>query len=103
MSEDAIPSAVARKPKLRWLQPVWIIPIVAAIIGGWLALQAYLERGPTITIHFKTAESIEAGKTKIKYKEVDIGTVKSIHIEDDRQSVVVHAEMGRHFTRALLV
>jgi paraquat-inducible protein B len=103
MSEDGIPSAVARKPKLRWLQPVWIIPIVAAIIGGWLALQAYLERGPTITIHFKTAESIEAGKTKIKYKEVDIGTVKSIHIEDDRQSVVVTAEMARRSPRALLV
>ena len=103
MSEDGIPSAVARKPKLRWLQPVWIVPIVAAVIGSWLALQSYLERGPTITIHFKTAEWIEAGKTKIKYKDVDIGTVKSIRIEDDRKSVVVTAEMSRHSPRGLLV
>ncbi|HSS27642.1 MAG TPA: mammalian cell entry protein, partial [Usitatibacter sp.] len=72
--DPQIPHAAARKPGLRWLQPVWIIPIVAALIGAWLAFQHYIDRGPTIEIRFRTAEGIEAGKTRIKYKDVDIGT-----------------------------
>jgi paraquat-inducible protein B len=103
MTDDSIPSAVAGKPKLRWLQPVWVVPIVAGIIGAWLLLQGFIDRGPTITIHFRSAEWIEANKTKIKYKEVDIGTVKSIRIADDRKTVLVTAEMSRHAPRALLV
>jgi len=41
---------------------------VAALIGGWLAVKAALEQGPTITIHFNTGEGLEADKTKIKFK-----------------------------------
>jgi paraquat-inducible protein B len=103
VAEPEILSAVAARPTARWLQPVWIVPIVAAVIGGWLALEHFLARGPEITIHFRSAEGLEANKTRIKYKEVDIGTVKSIRIEDDRKSVVVTAEMSRHAPRGMLV
>ena len=44
---------------------------LAAIIGGTLAVKTYLQKGPTITIAFKTGEGLEAGKTKIKYKDVE--------------------------------
>ncbi|MGH7186687.1 MAG: mammalian cell entry protein, partial [Pseudomonadota bacterium] len=63
-----LPEAVAKPKKRGALQLVWIVPIVAALIGAWLAVQAFIERGPTITVKFKTAEGLEAGKTKIKYK-----------------------------------
>jgi len=53
----------------------------------------WLEKGPTITIRFGTAEGIEAGKTKIRYKEVDIGDVRAIGLSDDRKSVVVSAQL----------
>jgi paraquat-inducible protein B len=103
VAEPEIPSAVPARPTARWLQPVWIVPIVAAVIGGWLALEHFLQRGPEITIHFRSAEGLESNKTRIKYKEVDIGTVKSIRIEDDRKSVVVTAEMSRHAPSRMLV
>ena len=75
------PEAVA-VPKRRFTpQLIWIIPIVAVLVGGWLAAKAILERGPVITITFKTAEGLEAGKTKIKYKDVEIGVVKTIALE----------------------
>ena len=61
-------------------QLVWIIPIIAALIGGGLAINSYLERGPTITISFKTADGLQAGKTKIKFKDVEIGTVTTIEL-----------------------
>jgi paraquat-inducible protein B len=51
-----LPEAVAKPKKRGSLQLVWIVPIVAAVIGAWLAVQAFIERGPTITIKFKTAE-----------------------------------------------
>lgn len=88
-----IPEAVA-VPKRRWfLSPVWLIPLVAVLVGGGLAVKAIYDRGPTITITFKTAEGLEAGKTKIKYKNVDVGVVKQIAVSADRSRVVVTAEL----------
>jgi paraquat-inducible protein B len=90
-----IPEAVAA-PKRKWApQLVWIIPIVAAVIGAWLAIKTIIERGPTITITFRTAEGLEAGKTKIKYKEVDIGQVTAVGLSQDYKQVVVSAELTK--------
>ncbi|HSN19892.1 MAG TPA: MlaD family protein, partial [Usitatibacter sp.] len=91
--DGEVPRAVARKPGPRTLQLVWIIPIVAAIVGIGIAVKAYLERGPSITIQFRTAQGIEAGKTKIKNKAVDVGTVRSVKLAADHKSVIVTAEM----------
>lgn len=90
-----IPHAVA-VPKRRWaISLVWIIPVVAALLGGWLALHYLLSKGPTITIRFENAQGLEAGKTKVRYKEVDIGTVTGIDIAADRSHVIVTAEIGK--------
>ncbi len=102
MSDDSprpdisdIPEAVAR-PKRRFsFQLVWIIPIVAALIGITLAVRAYIERGETITITFVTGEGLEAGKTNIRYKEVEIGRVEKIVISEDRSHVIVTARVNR--------
>ena len=91
--DGEVPRAVARKPGPRTLQLVWIIPIVAAILGIGIAVKAYLDRGPTITIQFRTAQGIEAGKTKIKNRNVDVGTVRTVKLSPDHKSVVVTAEM----------
>ena len=90
---DDVPEAVA-VPKRRWgFEWVWLLPLVAAIVGGWLAVSAVLADGPTITIRFKTAEGLEAGKTRIKYKDVEVGVVKSITLAEDGAGVVVRADM----------
>jgi paraquat-inducible protein B len=96
------PAAVA-VPRRRWSPSlVWLIPIVAAVIGGWLAVKGIMERGPVITIGFNTAEGLEAGKTRIKYKDVEIGLVKSIALAEDRKGVVVTAELTKQ-TEGFLV
>lgn len=74
---------------------VWLIPLVALLIGAWLAYKTWSETGPTITISFKTAEGLEAGKTKIKYKNVEIGQIRSIELSDDLSHVIVTAELVR--------
>jgi len=72
---------------------VWFVPLVALLIGGWLVYKTISEKGPTITISFKTAEGLEAGKTKIKYKDVQLGQVTEIRITPDLSRVLVTAEL----------
>ena len=88
-----VPDAISARRHPLSVQFVWLIPIVAALVGGWLVMKGIWERGPTLTITFKTAEGLEAAKTKIKYKNVDIGEVKTIKLSDDRHGVVVTAEI----------
>ncbi len=74
---------------------VWLIPVVAALIGGYLTVQAILSRGPTITIAFHNAEGLEAGKTRIKYRDVDIGEVTSVKVSEDRKSIIATAQISK--------
>ena len=90
-----LPEAVAVPRRRFAFQLVWIIPIVAVLVGGWLGVRALLERGPVITITFRTAEGLEAGKTKVKYKDVEIGVVKTIALSPDRKGIVVTAELSK--------
>jgi paraquat-inducible protein B len=97
-----IPDAVS-EPKRRFsVQLIWIIPIVATLIGLSLAVTSFMNRGETITITFKSGDGLEVGKTKIKYKDVQIGEVKELAIAKDRSHVVVTAEMSKE-ARGLLV
>ncbi|MGD2137296.1 MAG: MlaD family protein [Gammaproteobacteria bacterium] len=77
----------------RGFSVIWLIPLVAALVGGWIAWKAYSEQGPTITISFKSAEGLVAGKTKIKYKDVEIGQVEAIDLDDKLARVIVTAKM----------
>jgi paraquat-inducible protein B len=76
---------------------IWVIPVVAALVGGFVAWRAISERGAAITIRFDSAEGLEAGKTKVKYKDVEVGLVEAIDLTDDLGGVQVHARMARTF------
>ena len=97
-----IPEALPEPKKRFNLQLVWLIPIVAAIIGGTLAVRTYLNKGPVITIAFKTGEGLEAGKTKIKYKDVEIGHVTDVTIAKDLKGVIATAELKKGVTPYLV-
>ena len=97
----AVPERVRQRDWIPSL--IWLIPILAALIGISLAVNTLIQRGPGITIVFSTAEGLEAGKTKVKYKEVDIGTVQSITLSEDRSQVLVSVQLkkeARSFTAA---
>ena len=77
---------------------VWLIPIVAVLIGGWLAYKGLSEKGPMAAISFESAEGLEAGKTLVKYKDVKIGQVESIRFNADLSRVIVRAELVKEAT-----
>ncbi|MCG6941040.1 MAG: MlaD family protein [Thiohalocapsa sp.] len=97
--QSTLPTARVTRRE-RW-SLVWLLPILALAVGGWLVVKTLAERGPTITIEFPNAGGLQAGKTKVKYKDVDIGTVTDIAVSDDLQYVTVTAEL-RHGTDHML-
>src|SRR5512139_45713 len=90
-----IPQAAAVPKKRRRLSVVWIIPILAAVVALGIAVQRILSEGPTISIVFKAAGGVEAGKTYLKYKDVNIGLVNTVKLSEDATRVVVTAKIDK--------
>jgi paraquat-inducible protein B len=88
---EATPTAEVRTKQ--GISVVWLIPLIALLIGGWLAYKSISEKGPLISIRFKTAEGLEAEKTKIKFKDVIIGAVEDIQLSKEKDEVIVLARM----------
>lgn len=88
------------KPRSRWLPSlVWLVPLVSALIGIALLVKSISDEGPTITVTLSSAEGLEAGKTKVKYKDVEIGTVQSIVLSDDLRHVRVKIQLDKDAER----
>ena len=62
---DVEKAIVTRK---KGISPIWILPLVAALIGSWLIYKGIVEAPIKVVINFSTAEGITAGKTKVLYK-----------------------------------
>lgn len=98
MPDDLSPSASPSEPDIvqprRWRPSlVWGIPLIAALIGLALVANQLSRRGPTVTVSFASAEGIEAGKTKVKFRDVDIGSVTDVALTRDRTRVVATIEL----------
>jgi paraquat-inducible protein B len=87
----------------RWsVSLVWIVPIVAVLVGISLVVHNVLQQGPTITLNFKTGEGLTANKTEVKYRNVVIGHVSDVELSDDQKSVnatVKLVKQAESFTR----
>ncbi|MCC6849241.1 MAG: MCE family protein [Deltaproteobacteria bacterium] len=97
-----LPSSRTVPKKERRPSLVWIVPIVAALAGAWVAVTRILAEGPTITIGFRSAEGLEAGKTKVRYNGVDVGTMTAIRLSDDHRGVVATVRMEPKTERLLV-
>ena len=83
----AVPRATTRRS--RRISAIWIIPLVAVAIGGWLAWDTWSKQGPTIRISFDSGEGLQAGQSQLKFKDIVFGTVKSLELAPDHTHVVV--------------
>ncbi|WP_081193082.1 intermembrane transport protein PqiB [Halomonas sp. BC1] len=75
------------------LSPIWIVPLVAVVIGLWLVYDNYTSRGTLITLTMSNAEGIEAGSTLIRSRNVEIGRVQSVRLSDDLSQAVMTARI----------
>ena len=93
------PEVDEEPPKAReksWnVSAVWIVPLVAAVVAGFLVYDRVRDFGPKITIRFKDAGGLKTGQTTIEYRGVQIGEVAAIELSEDRQHAVVKARLRR--------
>ena len=93
--ESVIPAPLIQPKNRLRLSLVWIVPLIALIVGGALLVRTLLAVGPRIEIEFRNAESLEPGKTEVRYKEVVIGRVESVSLRDDRTRVIATVQLNR--------
>ncbi|WP_418358754.1 MlaD family protein [Shewanella basaltis] len=79
--------------KKKLFSPIWLLPVVALILGAWLGVKSIKESGIEIVIHFPSAAGIDIGKTLVKYQGLTVGKVSDIGIDDDLKGVNVKVVM----------
>ncbi len=94
LPEEELPTpAVTNR---RWIpRLVWVVPIVAAVLGLSLLIRNWENEGPRITISFLSGEGVQVGKTLVKYRDVTVGHVSAVSLSADHQSVVVSADLSK--------
>lgn len=80
---------------------IWLVPLVAAVVGLSFIVRTWVNTGPTVTITFESAEGLEVGQTKVRYKDVVVGQVSDIRVASDRSKVLVMAQLDRDASRYL--
>ena len=91
---DDLPEPVVRRPRVN-ASIVWLVPIIAALVGLSLVIHAWLEAGPTISISFLSAEGLDPGKTPVKYKNVTIGRVTAVRLSEDRSRIIAKVALEK--------
>ncbi|WP_068829843.1 PqiB family protein [Pseudomonas sp. BMS12] len=83
---------------------IWILPLIALLIGGWLAWRAYQQAGIEVEIFFPSGEGIQANKTEVIYKGMTIGKVIGMELGDreNERGVWVSLEMDKRVEPHLL-
>jgi paraquat-inducible protein B len=92
--------AVLRKRLI--VSPIWFLPLIALCIGIWLLISSYLDSGIEITVHLQGAEGVTAGKTKVLYKGIQVGTVRDVVMDRDLDGVDIKVEMDRVTKKGLV-
>ncbi|WP_339731852.1 MlaD family protein [uncultured Pseudomonas sp.] len=97
-----LPLAKAR-PASNW-SAIWVLPLIALLIGGWLGWRAYNEAGIEIQVTFETGEGLQAGKTEVIYKGMSIGKLTAMELDDsgERRGVRATLEMDKRVEHQLL-
>ncbi|HEY0746058.1 MAG TPA: MlaD family protein [Steroidobacteraceae bacterium] len=93
---EDLPAAVPARSLWGRLPLIWILPAVVVLVGGFVVIREKLNQGTSIEIRFANADGLEVNKTRVRYKDVEIGEVTDIVVSDDRKGVIVTADIHRN-------
>ncbi|MCY0106726.1 MULTISPECIES: intermembrane transport protein PqiB [Pseudomonas] len=102
VDEPRAPGQAPIKTRRFSISLVWIVPIVAVLVGISLVVHNLMQEGPTIIVNFKTGSGLTANKTEVKYRNVVIGQVTDVELSGDQKSVdatIKLAKQAQTFTR----
>lgn len=101
MTEQEQLEQAKKAPRRHGISSIWIVPIIAMAIGGWMIYQHLSGIGPEVTLKMTSADGIQAEKTMIKARNVEVGRVKSMRLADDLSHVIITAQMDKDAERLL--
>ena len=79
----------------RKISGIWFIPLLALVLGVYMVIHNWMTVGPEIKIAFKTASGLEEGKTSVKYRNVNMGTVSEVRLNENFDGIVATVKMNR--------
>lgn len=88
--------------RIKSISIIWLVPFIALLIGAWMLYFQLSHRGDLVTINFENGEGIDAGKTKIKVKNVQVGVVVKVELNDKLNGVVVSARIHNNDKQLLV-
>ena len=94
-NEDVVqePEVIQRtKGRISW---IWLVPLVAILAGASLLVRDWMLTGPEVVVSFESAQGLEVGQTKLRYRDVAIGSVTDISVASDRSRVLVTIQLDR--------
>ena len=100
---NQLPTAIPATSRWGRIPLVWLLPAIVVIAGAGVIIHEKLAQGTSIEITFLNAEGLEANKTKIRYKDVEIGEVSDVRVSQDRKTVIVTADIHRNAREYLLM
>ncbi len=105
MSDDPTPDQAATpvfRATQRW-HVVWVVPVIALLLGTWLLYRNFAAQGPRAAVRFDTADGIIAGKTEVRCRSVKVGVVKKVTLATDLKSVLANLELDSDAERLLRI
>jgi paraquat-inducible protein B len=94
-TDAGLPAPVIVRPRRMRLSLVWIVPVLALVVGALMIVRTLMQAGPEITITFANADGLEPGRTELRFKEVVVGQVSKVVLSPDRQRVIVTARLDK--------
>ena len=101
MKNDSQPNNDIKIKKDRRISPLWILPIIALCLAGWLGYKTYTDMGQRVKIHFSNAQGLIEGRTTIRYQGLEVGIVKKITLSDNLKDIYVSADIYPKATKLL--
>jgi len=94
MTDQEYQDALVKESKS--ISIIWLLPMIAVFIGGWLLVKSLVESPIEITIDFPSGTGMEVGKTKVIYEGITAGVVTDIRLDTtDLEGVFATVEIDR--------
>ena len=97
-SSGGAQAVVKRKKGLSF---IWVLPIIATLIGAWLIYKGIVDAPVEVVINFESGEGIAADKTKVLYKGIQLGMVSAVALNPDHKTVDVTVKFAQEDKKAL--
>src|SRR5207253_11144617 len=89
--DPSLPIASVRPRRLP--SPIWLVPLAAAGVVGYLAVRALAQHGPTVTITLSQGDGLAARQPELRYRGVAVGQVEDARLTGDASAVAVRVRV----------